>query len=167
MHGSSQTSFQSPTGPSPNVLSGTVNVPSSVIAHGIDLYFQYCHRQPIWCFDREDALNTGSLPEELVCSILALTSRFSEVSGDAQHYAENAKRLVTQRMGSGTVRLETIESLCLLAYSSFLGRVPGSERNWLIADFTRWKRTTRSLPPWACFTPLQVSNVGPWIDLCL
>ncbi|TGJ80123.1 hypothetical protein E0Z10_g8636 [Xylaria hypoxylon] len=38
------------------------------IATGIHLYFKYCHRQPIWCFEREDINNYSSLPHELVCN---------------------------------------------------------------------------------------------------
>ncbi|CAG7997731.1 unnamed protein product [Penicillium nalgiovense] len=94
---------------------------SSAIAKAIDLYFEYCHRQPIWCFDREQVSDPSYLSEELVCCLLALTSRFSRDREHLQHYGDSARSLVMLRMANGTVELETIESLCLLSYSSFLG----------------------------------------------
>lgn len=95
---------------------------SSQISHAIDLYFQYCHRQPIWCFDRKDVEDPNYISEELICSILTLTSRFSQERDEMMHYGDTARTLVMLRIANGTVDLETIESLCLLSYSSFLGR---------------------------------------------
>ena len=93
------------------------------MATGISLYFKYCHRQPIWCFEREELGDYGSIPEELASSILALTSRFSEKRerDHVQLYGNNAKTLIMLRIANGTVDLTTIESLCLLSYSSFMG----------------------------------------------
>jgi hypothetical protein len=95
--------------------------PASRILQAIELYFQYCHRQPIWCFDREEVKDPSNISEELVCSILTLTSRFSQERDEMLHYGDTARTLVMLRIANGTVELETIESLCLLAYSSFLG----------------------------------------------
>lgn len=94
---------------------------SSQISQAIELYFQYCHRQPIWCFDREEVKDPSYISEELACSILTLTSRFSRERDEMLHYGDSARTLVMLRIANGTVELETIESLCLLAYSSFLG----------------------------------------------
>jgi hypothetical protein len=93
----------------------------SDIAISINLYFKYIHRQPIWCFERDEVSDCGYLPEELACSILALTARFSEKREQAQLHGENAKSLIMLRIANGTVDLTTIESLCLLSYSSFIG----------------------------------------------
>ncbi|KAI8952940.1 hypothetical protein F4801DRAFT_588566 [Xylaria longipes] len=90
------------------------------IASGIRLYFKYCHRQPIWCFEREDVNNYNSLPHELVCSILCLTARFSNNRDRLQLYGHNVRPLIMLRIANGTVVLETIESLCLLSYSFFI-----------------------------------------------
>ncbi|KAJ5129049.1 hypothetical protein N7448_002762 [Penicillium atrosanguineum] len=99
--------------------------PASRISHAVDLYFQYCHRQPIWCLDREELKDPSYVSEELVCSILTLTSRFSQERDEMLHYGDTARTLVMLRIANGTVELETIESLCLLSYSSFLdGNVP-------------------------------------------
>jgi hypothetical protein len=92
------------------------------MAAGINLYFKYCHRQPVWCFERDEVGDFGGLPEELACSILALTSRFSEKRDHLQLYGNNAKTLIMLRIANGTVDLTTVESLCLLSYSSFLGK---------------------------------------------
>ncbi|CAG8138286.1 unnamed protein product [Penicillium salamii] len=93
---------------------------SSAIARAIDLYFEYCHRQPIWCFEREEVSDPSFLSEEIICCLLALTSRFSRDRDHLQHYGDSARSLIMLRMANGTVGLETIESLCLLSYSSFL-----------------------------------------------
>lgn len=101
--------------------SGNLRLGRSSVAAGVNLYFKYCHRQPIWCFEREEIGDCGSIPEELACSILALTSRFLENRDHVQLYGNNAKTLIMLRIANGTVDLTTIESLCLLAYSSFIG----------------------------------------------
>ncbi|KAK1763777.1 L-pipecolate oxidase [Phialemonium atrogriseum] len=102
--------------------SGNLRLGRSNMATGISLYFKYCHRQPIWCFEREELGDYGSIPEELASSILALTSRFSEKRERdlVQLYGNNAKTLIMLRIANGTVDLTTIESLCLLSYSSFM-----------------------------------------------
>ncbi|KAF4986879.1 hypothetical protein FDECE_15716 [Fusarium decemcellulare] len=92
----------------------------SDIAIGIALYFEYCHRQPIWCFERDEVSDYNSLHDELACSILALTLRFSEHRDQSQLYGNNAKSLIMLRIANGTVDLATLESLCLLSYSSFI-----------------------------------------------
>lgn len=94
----------------------------SDIQEGIGLYFKFCHRQPIWCFERDQVSNHGAIPEELACSILALTSRFSEKRDRLQLYGETAKTLIMLRVANGSVELTTIESLCLLSYSAFIGK---------------------------------------------
>lgn len=90
------------------------------VAVGVGLYFKYCHRQPIWCFEREEVSDHSAIPEELACSILALTCRFHEKRNQLQLYRESAKTLIMLRIANGTVELTTIESLCLLSYSSFI-----------------------------------------------
>ncbi|OAG44726.1 hypothetical protein AYO21_01216 [Fonsecaea monophora] len=82
----------------------------SDIAVGLDLYFKYCHKQPIWCFGREDIGDHSSLPEELACSILALTSRFPPKCDQMQRYGKNARSLIMLRIANGTVDLTTIEN---------------------------------------------------------
>ncbi|GKU20434.1 unnamed protein product [Fusarium langsethiae] len=92
----------------------------SDIAVGVALYFEYCHRQPIWCFERDEVSDFASMHDELACSILALTLRFSDNADQAKLYANNAKSLIMLRIANGSVDLATLESLCLLSYSSFI-----------------------------------------------
>lgn len=89
---------------------------------GINLYFKFCHRQPIWCLEREDIEDYACIPEELAYSILALTSRFCDKRDQMQLYGNIAKTLIMLRIANGSVDLTTIESLCLLSYSSFIGK---------------------------------------------
>ena len=97
----------------------------SDVAAAVSLYFHYCHRQPIWCFERDQVSDYARIPEELACSILALTSRFSDSRGRGQLHGDNAKTLVMLRIANGSVEVTTMESLCLLAYSSFMGIFSG------------------------------------------
>ena len=95
---------------------------SLAVAKAIDLYLECCHRQPVWCLNIKELGNIESHPEELICSILALTSRFTRDAAQGQRYADSAKSLIMLRIANGTVELATIESLCLLAYSAFIGK---------------------------------------------
>ncbi|PYH43005.1 putative C6 transcription factor [Aspergillus saccharolyticus JOP 1030-1] len=107
----------------PSVLGledGSPPASSLLVAHAIDLYLECCHRQPVWCLNVTELGNIESHPEELICSILALTLRFARDPEHGQRYADNAKSLVMLRIANGSVELATIESLCLLAYSSFI-----------------------------------------------
>lgn len=122
--------------------------PSSRISQAIELYFQYCHRQPIWCFGRAEVKDPSYISEELVCSILTLTARFSQERDEMQHYGDTARTLVMLRIANGSVELETLESLCLLSYSSFLGR-SASQSPGLCNALTssRWKCAPGSVSP--------------------
>ena len=133
--------------------------PSSQISYAIDLYFQYCHRQPVWCFDREDVKDPSSLSEELICSILTLTARFSQDREDMQHHGDTARTLVMLRIANGTVELETIESLCLLSYSSFLGKIATSKvikKN--AAEDIRRKRSSWSISSWSSSSTMSLGD---------
>lgn len=112
---------QQRTGPVMDAEDSSLRPSPSDIGIGIGLYFKYCHRQPIWLFEREEVRNYDAVPDELACSVLALTLRFLEKQDQMQLYRESAKTLVMLRVANGTVELTTIESLCLLAYSSFMG----------------------------------------------
>ncbi|KAL4881651.1 hypothetical protein BJY04DRAFT_207430 [Aspergillus karnatakaensis] len=93
---------------------------SLFIAKAIDIYLECCHRQPVWCLNIKELGNIESHPEELICSILALTMRFARDPDQGKRYADSAKSLIMLRIANGSVELATIESLCLLAYSSFI-----------------------------------------------
>ncbi|KAF1953105.1 hypothetical protein CC80DRAFT_570985 [Byssothecium circinans] len=88
-----------------------------IIDNALDLYFQNVHRHPIWCFNREDVEDPGSVSRELICAILALTSRFSDPKGSLAYYSGTTRTLIMLHLANGTVTLPTIESICLLSYS--------------------------------------------------
>lgn len=138
------------------------------IAIGISLYFDFCHRQPIWCFEREDVSDFNSIPEELACSLLALTARFSPKQDQLRQYGNNARHLIMLRIANGAVDIETIESLCLLSYSSFIGMWADYKRaHRTIADFLyRWTHPTRPVSPRSCASALSVGNDGPRRNIC-
>ncbi|CAG8195380.1 unnamed protein product [Penicillium olsonii] len=94
-------------------------ISKALVAHGIQLYFERFHRQPIWCFDPQDVANPSDIPTELLYSILELTSR---LSNDQQfpRYGTLAKSSIFIRVSEGTADIEIIESLCLLSYSAFM-----------------------------------------------
>lgn len=97
-----------------------LQISPSTISDGIDIYFDLFHRQPIWCFDREDLEQNQEISPELVYSILELTARFMR-KRDSPRYGDHARWSIMLRVANGTVELETIESLCLLSYSAFIG----------------------------------------------
>lgn len=90
-----------------------------------ELYLLYCDCQPLPLFDRDSFISTlESRDTEVLLSMLALTSRFSE---DAQTQAtevvtghvEAARTLVMQRLSDGPIELSTLQSLCLLSLIDF------------------------------------------------
>lgn len=98
------------------------NISEPAVAHALDVYFERIHRQPIWCFNRQDLGYNTEISRELIYSILELTARFSRNRDhETQHYGENARWLIMLRVANDTVELESIESLCLLSYSAFIG----------------------------------------------
>ncbi|KAL4789406.1 hypothetical protein BDV19DRAFT_397065 [Aspergillus venezuelensis] len=103
----------------PEVCIPKPSISDAVIAHGLDVYFERFHRQPIWCFDRHDIENNPETSTEILYSILELTARFSR-DCDSQRYGKNAKWSIMLRMANDTIELESIESLCLLSYSAFI-----------------------------------------------
>lgn len=132
--------------------------PSSQLTKAINLYFQYCHRQPIWLFDREEVKDPSYISEELACSILTLTSRFSQERDEMLHYGDSARTLVMLRIANGTVDLETIESLCLLAYSSFLGTRNKKPDLKNATNKRRWQHSPRTLSSRPCSPTLSFRN---------
>ena len=104
-----------------------LNISQSDIVRGLDTYFERFHRQPIWCFNRQEVGHNTEVSRELIYSFLELTARFTRSNPrdhDAHSYGESARWSIMLRVASDTVELETIESLCLLSYSAFIGNRP-------------------------------------------
>lgn len=89
--------------------------------NALGLYFKQYHKNPIWCFEREDINDREPISRELVCAVLALTSRSSASQDLSQSYTTLARTLVMTHIANGTVTLMTIESLCLLSHSLIIG----------------------------------------------
>ncbi|KAE8373896.1 hypothetical protein BDV26DRAFT_271000 [Aspergillus bertholletiae] len=105
--------------PQPEFHLPKLDIAESTIAYGLDLYFERFHRQPIWCFERQDLGNIANLPSELVYSILQLTTRFSN-NDILPNYGKYARWSIMLSLANETTKLETIESICLLACSAFI-----------------------------------------------
>ncbi|KAJ9199138.1 transcriptional regulator family: Fungal Specific TF [Paecilomyces variotii] len=101
--------------------------PRDVVFDVVQQYFTYCHRQPLWLFDDNDIPSLVNCTEELIFSLLALAARYSShayFDGQSQvfahKYGEIARGLIMFRIAQGTVKLTTIQSLCLLALANFV-----------------------------------------------
>ncbi|OKL61503.1 hypothetical protein UA08_03402 [Talaromyces atroroseus] len=119
--------FQSAVLSSPN---GPESLPPSVvILHAIELYFRFCHRQPLWLFEREEVSSSNEIAEELIFALLALVVRFSACTyfeGSRQElsrrYGEVARGQIMFRIAQGAVKLSTIQGLCLLSFAYFTAK---------------------------------------------
>lgn len=75
----------------------------------------------MWLFDT-DSLPTADSSEELICSILALGLAYSAddfVDTDLQEpafYSYNGRKLIMLKIADGSFSIQTIQSLCLLAF---------------------------------------------------
>jgi hypothetical protein len=107
--------------------------PKDAIVEVIDVFFQFCHMQPLWLFDRIDLADPEECSEEVILSLLALSLRYSShafFEGRSEkltrRYAQLAREHVMFRIAQGNVTLSTIQSLCMLALANFLceSRVP-------------------------------------------
>ncbi|KIX08585.1 uncharacterized protein Z518_03241 [Rhinocladiella mackenziei CBS 650.93] len=100
--------------------------PRDAIADAINAYFQYCHLQPLWLFDRNDLSSVEECREETIFSLLALSlchSNHSFFKGRSeelsQKYAQLAREHIMLRIAQGKVTLSTIQSLCMLTLANF------------------------------------------------
>lgn len=101
-----------------------------MVSEIVELYFQFCHRQPLWLLEREELSSPDDMVEELVFSLLALTARFSPATyfetrsrkDLARRYSEIARGHIMFRIAQGAVQMSTIQSLCLLAFVNFTGK---------------------------------------------
>lgn len=111
--------------------------PKYIVTESISLYFQYCHKQPLWLFDPDGLSMPEGCRNEVIFGILALALRYS--NNDFLHgrtdqlcrrYAEAACSLVMLRITQGTVDLSTMQSLCLIALAEYISK-------WLLTHMTK------------------------------
>ncbi|EMT69374.1 hypothetical protein FOC4_g10001328 [Fusarium odoratissimum] len=104
--------------------------PRDVLEDVVDAYFQYCHKQPLWLFNREDFSSIQDCSEETLLTLLALASchskhpffegRLHELS---QTYAQAAREGIMQQVGEGKVSITTIQNLCILTLANIQANI--------------------------------------------
>lgn len=101
-----------------------------IVDESIALYFQYCHKQPLWLFDESDLSDPEGCRNEVLFGILSLALRYSDnpsldgkIDQMCREYAEKARNLIMLRISQGTVNLSTMQSLCLIALSQYIGKI--------------------------------------------
>lgn len=102
--------------------------PKHIITEGIALYFQYCHKQPLWLFDPEDLARPENCRNEVVFGILSLSLCYSDspalegrTDEMCRQYAEAARSYAMLRIAQGNVNLSTLQSFCLIAMAEYIG----------------------------------------------
>lgn len=100
-----------------------------IVDESIALYFQYCHKQPLWLFDQSELSKQEGCRDEVIFGILSLALRYSEnpslqgrIDQMCRQYAEAARNLIMLRISQGTVNLSTMQSLCLIALAQYIGK---------------------------------------------
>jgi hypothetical protein len=95
------------------------------VSKAIEIYFQCCHRQPVWLFASREEVSSKSC-EDITLAILGLSlqyerSAFAEPTLQAPSYYTNAARqLIMSRVGASTVDMTTLQALCILAFSNLV-----------------------------------------------
>lgn len=104
--------------------------PKEVVMEGMALYFQFCHKQPLWLFDPEDFPIVEKCRSEVIFGILSLALRYSDnifVEGRkdqiCRKYAEAAASYSMLRIAQGSVDLSTMQSLCLIALAEYISEI--------------------------------------------
>ncbi|RHZ53916.1 iron-sulfur cluster-binding protein, rieske family domain protein [Aspergillus thermomutatus] len=101
--------------------------PKEIVAEGIALYFQYCHKQPLWLFVRDNLSIPERCRSEVIFGILSLALRYSNnpflegrTDQMCQQYAEAARSYVMIRIVQGTVDISTLQCFCLIALAEYI-----------------------------------------------
>lgn len=93
----------------------------SAVVQALEVYLEYHHKQPIWCFDTKDVDSCAELDSELRLAVLALTTQRNIDEAIPQEQLSQARSAVMQIIAQGTVKLSTLQALCLVSQASFLG----------------------------------------------
>jgi hypothetical protein len=100
---------------------------ASDIADMADVYFDHCHMQPLWLFERDEFDSRHQTCPEIVYPMLALTllhstsMRFDGREEELScYYARLAKAHMMTQVTQGVVKESTIQGLCLLALADFM-----------------------------------------------
>ncbi|KAF5584004.1 hypothetical protein FPCIR_8808 [Fusarium pseudocircinatum] len=108
-----------------NSTTASILPPSDVLEDVIHAYFQYCHKQPLWLFNREDFSLVQDCNEETLLTLLALASCHSKnpffhgrLHELTESYAQAAREGIMQQVGEGKVSITTIQNLCMLTLAN-------------------------------------------------
>jgi hypothetical protein len=101
--------------------SGT-SISSSTVNAAFKTYFKYCHRQPVWLFDLNSEGDYSNMADEVSLAVVALATQLEPAHALFEQHLGDARRLIMSQIANGTVRLSTIEALCLLSLACFLGK---------------------------------------------
>ncbi|KAI8653762.1 Zn(2)-C6 fungal-type domain-containing protein [Fusarium sp. Ph1] len=125
--------------PSSVYASPTSLLSRETITRAIEIYFTRIRRQPLWLFDTEFPPTPDS-SVELICVILALSVTYDDAgfsdSGlrSPLFYGNTARRLIMLKVAEGTVDLQSVQALCLLAFFNLIsGDIPLAGLNATLA----------------------------------
>lgn len=93
----------------------------STLNMAFQIYLDRCHKQPIWLFDPIKSGDYSEVADEIALAVLALAMHFGSAKSSYKKQLINARKLVMLQIANGSVRLSTIEALCLISLSCFLG----------------------------------------------
>jgi hypothetical protein len=118
--------------------------PNDRISKYVALYFQYCHKQPLWLFDPENFSNLSDIPDEVIFGISSLALRYfrnhtldDQVNQLCRQYAEAAYSRISFQIAQGSVNLSTLQALCLIALSEYIGQSVIIYRKRLLRSHSR------------------------------
>ncbi|KAI6774901.1 hypothetical protein HG530_001659 [Fusarium avenaceum] len=106
-------------------LSFSALTPNNTATRAIEFYFRHIHRQPLWLFD-DHSLPNPETSEDLIYAILAISTIYgaTEFSGDdlqnLEVYNKTARKGVMLKIAEGNITIQSIQTLCLLAYFNFV-----------------------------------------------
>lgn len=95
------------------------------------MYRIFCNYQPLPLFPREvSSASLASRDPELVLAIEALGTRFlgkgvkeSRIEKQIKVKTKRASKMAITRLAEGSVELSTIQTLCLLSFLEFTGKL--------------------------------------------
>lgn len=107
------------------------NTPDGSDLSSIDMYRIFCNYQPLPLFPREvSSASLASRDPELVLAIEALGMRFlgkgvkeSRIEKQIKVKTKRAGKMAITRLAEGSVELSTIQTLCLLSFLEFTGKL--------------------------------------------
>lgn len=98
---------------------------TSSISLAIQMYFEQCHRQPIWLFNLDEIYDHGRVADEIAVALLALMSSFTSHRPTSSYHRNlrSARKIVMSHVADGSVRLSTVEAVCIISHACFLGQL--------------------------------------------